>query len=157
LLGGANIERSYDEVLILANPDLDSGLFPYEVTSLLRVTPHAGFSWEWHNMLDINFDYTLQALERQPYEPLMRFSLDAELRSQEGNYGINFQSKLDVDYGLEVPIMGIGGFLRVTDGVVFNLDIEDFLAPVFHVTRLKWADTYEDRGFLVTIKALISL
>jgi hypothetical protein len=159
LLGGANVERSYTEVGLLATPDLITGLIPYNVTSLLRVTPHAGFSWDWKNIVNVTFDFNLQAYEKQPYDPIMQFSLDAELRSPEGKYGLNFLSDWDIYYALEIPKMSLGGFVRITEGVEFSLEVEDFLAPIFAVDRFMWNDSrmYEARGFLVTLKALVSL
>lgn len=101
-------------------------------------------------------------LDLAPFEPASVLALDLGLRQPDGDFGGSLSTRWSIYAQPTIPELSLGGFWKVSEGVEFQLDFEDILAPLYPQGRLRLgndpaAAPFVTPGFRASLRALIAL
>jgi len=123
--------------------------------------PSVSLSWNPPGPFSLNLGWKGAFINPGAFAPVSTFTLDAELNAPSGKFGgsLSGSSNIYSDPSLlseELPNLTLSGFFRVSDGVLFRLDVNDILSPLLPGGRKLW-DTYTQPGFHIVLRTQISL
>jgi len=141
-----------------------TGLFAFSQEPLVELSPSVALSWSPAESFTLRLGWKGSLLESNPFLPSTTFTLSAELANASSRYGGGLTGKWDVyPSGIQIPNLGLSGFFRVTDGVMFTLSGDDLLSPLIPGGRTLWGNIvpgfpgYYQPGLGVTLATHISL
>ncbi len=155
--GGVAYDAFDHAVVPDSSVDPTTGLYTYQIRSLTSVTPSFGLTWKLRDVITLSTGWSWHMLDRMAYMPEQYAYLEFEVTEPAGRYGGGlfgeFSSYNDT---VSLPELGASGFIRVSSGVQFSLEVTDVLAPLLEEGR-KTYGPYEEPGFRATLKTHISL
>ncbi len=133
-----------------------SGLFTFAQVASARVKPSFGLSWRPEGPFSLKGSWEGDFYESSPLLPISTFSLDAEVANRKNSVGGGLTGSLDLyTTGAQAPDIGLSGFVRASEGVLFIANVNDLVTPFVEGGRTLWG-TYLEPGFNVTLKTEIS-
>jgi len=136
-----------------------TGLFSFTQGRATVLGPSAELSWDPTGPFSLKLGWKGNFLNPGPFVPLSSFNVDAELSDTNGRYGGALSGTMNLDtispFAAEMPNISLSGYLRVSSGVSFHLNMNDLLSPLSS-GRKTWNYYYEP-GFRVTVTTRISL
>lgn len=138
--------------------DTGTGLFAFSQSALMTLKTVLGISWDISQNFRLETDWTGRFIELAQFTPSHSLSLSFEGQDNLERFGGSLAASMDVylSSGVEIPALTINGFYRITEGVMFELDAEDLLSPLYAAGRPYWGG-YVDAGLHVTLTTRISL
>ncbi len=141
-----------------------TGLFAFSQVPFIALSPSAGLSWSPTESFTLRVGWKGFFLNTSPFFPSSTFTLNAELANPSTRYGGGLTGRWDLyPNGVQLPDMGLSGFVRVSEGVMFTLSGDDLLSPLIPGGRTLWSNIvsgfpgYYDPGLRVTLATHISL
>ena len=141
-----------------ATPDATTGLFPFDAGSLISLDTDLAVKWEisqvfgadflWHGAF-IFTNYTR-------YEPVQTFHIAFDAEDPAERFGAALSTEIELDPAITIPIVGFGGYYRISESVQFQLDVRDVLAPLLDPGRHGW-EPYIRPGLHAMLMTKISL
>lgn len=162
LLGGGNL--SWNSAM--ADPDevsgIDalSGLFPFRQVDADRFSSRIGLRWHPLSVLGLSANWEMEWRDHPGFTPQYKIRLEAEIKERLGKWGGNGYLRQQDWPGsqlpLQLPLMGISGFYKLSGAIKLILEIEDILALFQNDPRTTWYP-YQEPGFYGIVKVQISL
>ena len=153
----SSLEYSTDSGAVLPTSIDSTGLFGFNQIAYSAIRPAINLSWTPAGPFSLRAGWKGAFLNPNPFFPLSTFTLDAELSDSSNRYGGGLTGSLDLfSTGAQVPNIGLSGFFRASEGVLFLLELSDVLAPLIPGGRTTWS-TYAEPGFDLVLRTEISL
>lgn len=137
----------------------DTGLFPYSYQADYLVLD-LGLSYDWEVNSYWGFTFSVNSwiqgglFQRHSIYPLVELAAGVRLHDARQSIGGELSISTDITDTLSVPEIQLSGFYRLSERIMFKLDVVDPLAPL--TTRLFW-EPFEAPGFHVFLSTTISL
>ncbi|MEW5817633.1 MAG: hypothetical protein AB1798_19845, partial [Spirochaetota bacterium] len=122
-----------------------SGLYPMGVTKSSSLGFSAGVSWAPVRIVKFSFFWKGKFLDILMFEPKQSFQITFAITNGKENLGTGLSGLWRITDTPQIPELNLNGFLRVSEGVKFSLDVFDFLSPLTKEGRRTWG-VYEDPG-----------
>lgn len=159
------VEYTTDTAAIIPQAiDPGTGLFTFSQLPYVSLAPSAGLSWTPVEAFSLRLGWKGSFLGTSPFFPTTVLSLDAEVADPSTRYGGGLTGKWEIfPDGTQLPVVGLSGFWRVGEGVMFTLTGEDLLSPLIPGGRTLWGGIeagfpgYYQPGIGVTFATHISL
>ncbi len=162
--GGVEYTADSGAVAPVALASDGTGLFAFSQTPLVELAPSAGLSWSPAESFTLRVGWKGSFLNSNPFFPSTTFTLNAELANASSRYGGGLTGRWDIyPRGAQLPNIGLSGFVRVSEGVMFTLSGDDLLSPLIPGGRTLWGNIvqgfpgYFQPGLGVTLATHISL
>ncbi len=141
----------------LSKRDSDDGLFSLRVDDAAMLTAGSSLGYLPVEGLRLSFSWDGEFMEETVIpEGRHRFSAGLELEEPEGRYGGSFDTAYAVEPTSDLPVLDLGAYYRLSEGVLLRLEWSDMLAPLSEGGRNTWGE-YMDPGMLLRIVTEISL
>jgi len=151
-----------ENAVVLQPYDTVTSSFPYTQESLQTLQPTLSLALR-RNIFALRMEWTGNLMDRTPLMPEQKFTLSAEATEKSERWGANFSSEVDLYDSPVMPRLGLGGFVKVTDGVRLVAEASDLLAPIISGGRPTIGDQvtsdfpFIEPGFRFILKTEVSL
>lgn len=141
----------------LSRRDSADGLFSLRVDDAAMLNAGSTFGYLPVEGLRFSFSWDGEFLKETVIpEGRHRFSAGLDLEEPEGSYGGSFDAAYAVEPTSDLPVLDLGAYYRLSEGVLLRLEWSDMLAPLSEGGRNTWGE-YMDPGMLLRIVTEISL
>ncbi len=156
LTAGVGIGRETDAINPEANADATTGLFGFRQQPMTTLSTEITAQWDISRAITLSGTWNGVFIERERFEPVQEFGLNLDLKNPSETFGGYLGAELSLWPDPTVPVVDLGGFYRVSDSVMFELDAADVLSPVLDSGRQGWGE-YVQTGFNILLTTKISL
>ena len=142
-----------------ASPNATTGLFSYNIGSSPTISLNTGLSVEWDITSAIGLDLVWNGffINRTRFTPVQTANVTFNAQDQAEKFGFVFDTLIEFsETAVAIPIIGLGGFYRISDSVQFQLDVRDILSPLLFPGRYDW-EPYIRSGLHAMLLTKISL
>ncbi|TVQ40649.1 MAG: hypothetical protein EA384_02425 [Spirochaetaceae bacterium] len=151
-----------DNAVDLLPFDAVENRFPYRQTSLTTLTPQLELTWRWR-FLELGAGWQANLIDRTVLDPAQTWEASAQAVHASERFGAGIDSRMDVYDDPVVPRLGAGAFFKITEGVQFEMELRDLLAPGMPDGRPQIGDSvsgaypFIEPGLRLILKAQVSL
>ncbi len=140
-----------------ATQDPGTGLFTLTQRSALRFSSDLGIRWNAVPGLTLGAGWKHQYLKRPAFVARDELTAEAIVMEKSGAYGADasFTLRMGAPFTTQLPDVGIGGFVRISDVLQMRVDVKDILQPALDGPR-ESIDPFEEPGFRVIAGARLS-
>jgi hypothetical protein len=141
LLITTNVDFTWFDGVIdpAASPDPVTGLFAATFRPVATLDTDVLISWDISRVFGIDFGWSGAFIDRTTHEPVQVFSLLFGAEDPTERFGAWLDTEWELDPALTIPMLGLGGFYRISESVQFQLDVRDVLSPIYPSGREDWA------------------
>ena len=142
--------------------DAQENRFPYGQTSLTTLSPQLGLTWRWR-FLELGAGWEAALIDRSVLDAAQSYRASADAVHLSQRFGAGINSRMDVYDEPVVPRLGAGAFFKVSEGVQFEMELRDLLAPGMPDGRPQIGGSVSDGypfiepGLRLIVKAQVSL
>jgi hypothetical protein len=143
--------------MIDAALDPATGLFLISERPAYRLEVEAGIRWTALAGITLGANWTHEILDRPAFVALDRLAVEGIAIEGSGAFGGDFSVAIQAGTtpSVQLPIVNIGGFIRITEAVQLHLDLDDLLQPALGGPRYGLYP-YEEPGFRVIAQVRLS-
>ena len=159
LFGGLKFEYLDSGYIISSTITESTGLFPLIRTTGAedpRLEAEIGLDLEIGKGFAASAGWTGRFLGDHPYEADHVFTTSLNLSGAGDMFGGELLAEIPLTNPMQIPVLRLTGYYRISESVRFSLDIADPLAPILQDGRTFWGP-YEAPGFLFSLATNISL
>ncbi len=133
-----------------------TGLYDLIQRAGVRLTADVGLQWIAIPGLTLGASWRRELMDRPQFLPLDEMKAEGVAIEPSGAFGGTFSVAYRTGTApVQLPILNIGGFIRVAESVQLHLDLEDLLQPALQGPRLG-ISPFVEPGFRVIARARVS-
>ena len=141
-----------------ASLDPETGLYLITQRPATQLSVGAGLSWAAAPGITVSASWSSELLDRPSFLPSTKIEAEGIAVAPSGAFGGDFSVSMMVGTTptVQLPVVSIGGFIRVAGAVQLHLDVEDLLQPAMNGPRYGLYP-FVDPGFRVIAQARLTL
>jgi hypothetical protein len=133
-----------------------TGLFDLVQRAGFKLTADVGLQWIAIPGLTLGGSWRRELMDRPQFLPIDEMKAEGVAMEPSGAFGGTFSIAYRTGTApVQLPILNIGGFIRVAESVQLRLDLEDLLQPALQGPRLG-ISPFVEPGFRVIARAQVS-
>ncbi len=153
---GIGVEWTQNTIDPDADADTTTGLFDFTTKSITTLNTNLTAEWDISSVFSLSGTWRGAFIDRSRFVPVQEIGIDFDAESPTEKFGGYFGTRLGLWPEARLPEIDLGGFYRVSDSVMFELDAVDVLSPVLESGRQGWGE-YVKTGFNILLTTKISL